>query len=182
MCQLTSYKDVHLICNNGSVFANSLLLSSLFPIIKETLSSIESEATTISLPGVDVGDMREFLQNIYNKGRKIKVCKSINDILSQQLRFDATVHDIRTIQMEDFENTFDADVDANENDEFRNDDAIKISISKKASTDEVNVAEECIDSGRGDNGFFGWPSYCTLNMTKGLIDAITSNNIEPTLP
>ena len=73
MCQLTSYKDVHLICNNGSVFANSLLLSSLFPIIKETLSSIESEATTISLPGVDVGDMREFLENIYIKERKIKV-------------------------------------------------------------------------------------------------------------
>ena len=185
MCQLTSFKDVHLICNHGSVFANSLLLSSLFPIIKETmcsLSSIESEATTISLPGVDVGDMREFLENIYIKERKIKVCKSINDILSQQLRFDAAVHDIRTIQMEDFENTFDADVDANGNDEFRNDDAIKISISKKASTDDVNIAEEYIDSGRGEKGFFGWPSYCTLNMTKGLIDAITSNNIEPTLP
>ena len=86
LCQLTSFKDVHLICNHGSVFANSLLLSSLFPIIKETmcsLSSIESEATTISLPGVDVGDMREFLQNIYNKGRKIKVCNCDSNCLGR---------------------------------------------------------------------------------------------------
>ena len=67
LCQLTLYKDVHLICNNGSVFANSLLLSSLFPIISEILCSLtvsETETTTIFLPDVKVGFIKIAIFNM----------------------------------------------------------------------------------------------------------------------
>merc|ERR1712098_492932 len=131
--------------NNGSLFVNSLLLSSLFPIMKESLCSlspIESE-TTISLPDVAVEGLKKFLEDIYNKERKIIVWKGISNILGHQLKCDLSVHDDRSVEFEDFEDTFDAD-------EFEMGAATTISFSKKVSTTQMNVDDECIDSGIGE--------------------------------
>ena len=120
LCQLTLYKDVQLICNNGSVFANSLLLSSFFPIIKEILSSLtesETDTTTIFLPDVKVSELETFLGDIYKKQNKIQVCMSINDMLSSKLKRETPAHTQRTIDhdyIELFNDTF--DFDENEDD------------------------------------------------------------------
>merc|ERR1712098_1006377 len=119
-------------------------------------SPIESE-TTISLPDVDFEEVKNFLEDIHGKKRRIVVWKGVNNILGHQLKCDMFVHDTRTIEYEDFEDIFDADVD---NDDFEIDNVTKISFTKNTSTTQLNVNDESIDSGETV------PKKVTIPITK----------------
>jgi len=71
----TQYQDVILVCKNGKMTFNSLVLSSLSPVFQNALCSLSNndleEMITIMCLDVDIQDLKQFLNNILNQKEEI---------------------------------------------------------------------------------------------------------------
>ena len=125
LCQNPKNKDVTLICSGGKVQINSLLLASVFPIVKDLLEPW-SEEMFISLPDVFCDQLSNFFNGILLRNSELKISKQIFDLLSKSiLKFEE-------IGNGDIENEFTNEV-------FNDDDNNLIDDDHRPSTPKLDV-------------------------------------------
>ena len=79
------FQDVILVCNNGKMKCNSIVLSLVSPQIQNALSSFPEfdleKMITIMCLEIDIQDIKQFLNNILNQKEEISSCKALVDLL-----------------------------------------------------------------------------------------------------
>ena len=78
------YHDVRIICGNGILQLNSLLLAAVFPVLRNVLSSTlgDEGPHVISIPDIDKIEMEHFLYFLFNKEPTFNPSQSIFNLLT----------------------------------------------------------------------------------------------------
>ena len=84
LAQHHQYQDVTLVCNDGKMTCNSIVLALSFPTIRKALNSLPytdlDENMTIMCLDVDLEDLKQFLNNISNQTGEFSSCKDLVDL------------------------------------------------------------------------------------------------------
>ena len=85
LAQHPQYQDVTLVCKNGNISFNSVILASLSPVIRNALSNIKmtdsDEMILILCQDLDITDVGKFLKDILNQTEEISLPKEVFDFL-----------------------------------------------------------------------------------------------------
>jgi len=85
------YQDATLVCSNGNISVNSVILASMSPVIRDVLTRIPNNDTeeiiTIICHDVDIVGMRQLFNSILNQLEEISLSKAVFDFL-QELKID----------------------------------------------------------------------------------------------
>ena len=81
------YQDVILVCKNGSLTLNSVIIASLSPVIRNAMKSLPAsesgEMISIICYDVEIEEIRQLFDNIFNKTEKISLCNSVFEFLKE---------------------------------------------------------------------------------------------------
>ena len=93
--------DTTVICKGGTIETNSILFSSLFPVVGKILKNTQAHDNTfvIMIPDIDSNHMVEFLMNVLLKSSDFKTHQSIVHLLSPE--FSSTTEE--TYQEDSYE-------------------------------------------------------------------------------
>ena len=85
LAQHPQYQDVTLVCKNGKISFNSIVLASMSPLVKNAFSNIPAthfeEMMTIICQDSDTGDFEDLFISIFKQSEEIKMCKGVLDML-----------------------------------------------------------------------------------------------------
>ena len=141
LAQHHQYQDVTLVCNDGKMTCNSIVLALSFPTIRKALNSLPytdlDENITIMCLDVDLEEIKQFLNNISNQTEEFSSCKDLVDLLGQeQSGFEIKVEIHDDLKKEESIST------SNIEEDMDNDVHIKESLK---SIDEYEDLDELID-------------------------------------
>ena len=126
------YQDVTIICENGQFQSNRFTLCAIFPVFRTILSSFAESDPVISIPDLDVGELKAFFTSLYQNSSSISItatsmiqkflssnCLQTNDLISEQHdtnQDSCTVTNANGMIKEDIEEDFSfSDPDLKEN-------------------------------------------------------------------
>ena len=85
LAQHPQYQDVTLVCKNGKISFNSIVLASMSPLVKNAFSNIPAthfeEMMTIICQDSDTGDFEDLFISVFKQSEEIKMCKGVLDML-----------------------------------------------------------------------------------------------------
>ena len=114
LCQYSRYQDITIVAENGSLNVNSILLTSVFPILRKILSEIKSEIILVDL---NIELLAKFFKSIYNKEDYLPVPALFGQLMNKTdyfIKSEHIVDDLKEVANDD-------DID-NELTNFFNDD------------------------------------------------------------
>ena len=87
LAQQPQYQDVTLVCNNGSITLNSVILASLSPVIRNAMNSLPirdpDELISIICYDVNIEEIRQLFNSILNKTEEISSGNSVFEFMKQ---------------------------------------------------------------------------------------------------
>ena len=87
LAQHPQYQDVTLVCNNGNIAFNSLILASMSPVIRKALIDIPyndtHEMSTIICPDVEKEEVEHLFSNVWAQTKEIPLSKALFNFLKQ---------------------------------------------------------------------------------------------------
>ena len=87
LAQQPQYQDVTLVCNNGSITLNSVILASLSPVIRNAMNSLPirdpDEMISIIFYDVNIEEIRQLFNSILNKTEEISSGNSVFEFMKQ---------------------------------------------------------------------------------------------------
>ena len=85
LAQHPQYQDVTIVCKNGKISFNSIVLASMSPLVKNAFSNIPAthfeEMMTIICQDSDTGDFDDLFISVFKQSEEIKMCKGVLDML-----------------------------------------------------------------------------------------------------
>jgi len=88
LAQHPQYQDVTLVCNNGKMTCNSIVLALLSPPIRRALSNLQDadfdEMITIMCVDIDFENVQQFFINILHRTEEFEASKDLVDFLGNQ--------------------------------------------------------------------------------------------------
>ena len=86
--QEEKYQDVTVICQNGTFQSNSLILASIFPVMKTLLSSVhhEDEPLVISIPDMETLELETLFHGLYHQTPTIRMGPALKQLLYPSIK------------------------------------------------------------------------------------------------
>ena len=143
LCKERAFKDVTIICKDGTSQTNSLLLAAIFPLVREIFQSLHysEENIFISLPDALTRDVDDLFEAIYTEKESFLVGKDILNLLNNRdyvCESDDEILDIKNFKVDETED-FKVDYD---NDNFDNLDDLIERVDPLENEDDDNIHKE----------------------------------------
>ena len=145
LCKERAFKDVTIICKDGTSQTNSLLLAAIFPLVREIFQSLHysEENIFISLPDALTRDVDGLFEAIYTEKESFLVGKDILNLLNNRdyvCESDDEILDIKNFKV-DIDETEDFKVDY-DGDNFDNLDDLIATVDPLENEDDDNIHKE----------------------------------------
>ena len=145
LCKERAFKDVTIICKDGTSQTNSLLLAAIFPLVREIFQSLHysEENIFISLPDALTRDVDGLFEAIYTEKESFLVGKDILNLLNNRdyvCESDDEILDIKNFKA-DTDETEDFKVDY-DGDNFDNLDDLIERVDPLENEDDDNIHKE----------------------------------------
>ena len=145
LCKERAFKDVTIICKDGTSQTNSLLLAAIFPLVREIFQSLHysEENIFISLPDALTRDVDGLFEAIYTEKESFLVGKDILNLLNNRdyvCESDDEILDIKNFKV-DIDETEDFKVDY-DGDNFDNLDDLIETVDPLENEDDDNIHKE----------------------------------------
>ena len=96
------WNDVTIICKDGKIQSNSLLLASIFPVIREIFRYFENEEDIfISMPDISLNEIGLFLRAVYQKDSIMKVNVGTFNLLGLKMQHFEAANSAKLVQLVD---------------------------------------------------------------------------------